>query len=325
LANRDDAPLRRIHLDTDIGGDTDDLCALAMLLGWPGVQLVGVTTCTDSGGIRAGLASYALRLAGREGVPVVAGADGSLGGYRDPPSLCDLDRYWPEPVAPEPSPPGAALDLLARSVEMGATIVGVGPWTNLALLEVARPGLLASTRLVVMGGCVRAVRAGLPAWEPHTDYNVQQDTLAARIVWERCDPLVVQLSATLEATLREAHLPRLREGGALARLVAHQGELYGADEDMRGLGREHSALPDDLLNFHYDPLACAVAAGWDGARVENLRLSARSKDGLLTFPESPSGKPTRVVTSIDGPRLEREWVEAVCAVGSQESTLASRP
>ncbi len=33
-----------MHLETDIGGDTDDLCALAMLVGWPGVELVGVTT-----------------------------------------------------------------------------------------------------------------------------------------------------------------------------------------------------------------------------------------------------------------------------------------
>jgi hypothetical protein len=26
----------RIYLDTDLGGDTDDVCALAMLLGRPG-------------------------------------------------------------------------------------------------------------------------------------------------------------------------------------------------------------------------------------------------------------------------------------------------
>jgi hypothetical protein len=34
----------RVHLDTDLGSDTDDLCALAMLLGWPDVEVVGVTT-----------------------------------------------------------------------------------------------------------------------------------------------------------------------------------------------------------------------------------------------------------------------------------------
>ncbi len=143
------------------------------------------------------------------------------------------------------------------------------------------------------------------------DYNVQQDTLAARIVWERCDPLVVQFAVSLEVCLREAHLSRRRGGGALARLVARQSELHGADENMKRVGREHAGLPDDLLNFHYDPLACAVAAGWDGVRVEELRLSARFIDGVLTFPESPDGKPTRVVTGVDGPRLEREWVEAM--------------
>jgi inosine-uridine nucleoside N-ribohydrolase len=287
-----------------------------MLLGWPDVELVGVTTCSDSGGLRAGLARYALRLAGQEGVPVVAGADGSLGGYRVLPGFSDPGRYWPEPVGPEPSPAGAALDLLERSVEMGATVVGVGPWTNLALLEAARPGLLASTQLVVLGGYVRSIGAGLPAWKPDTDYNVQQDTLAARIVWERCDPLIVQFSVALEVRLREAHLSQLREGGALARLIARQGELHGADSGMRRVGREHPGLPDDLLNFQYDPLACAAAAGWEGVQVEELQLSARLKDGVLTFPESPGGKPTRVVTGVDGPRLEREWVEAVSAVGS---------
>ena len=310
--------MSRIHLDTDIGGDTDDLCALAMLLGWADVELVDVTTCTDSGGLRAGLARYALRLAGQEGVPLAAAADGTLGGYRIAPGFSDLDRYWPDSVAPEPSPPGAALDLLGRSIEMGATVVGAGPWTNLALLEASRPGLLASTHLVVLGGYVRSVRAGLPRWEPDMDYDVQQDTLAARIVWERCYPLVVQFSVSLEVTLREAHLPQLREGGALARLIARQGELYGADSEMRRVGGEHPWLPDDLLNFQYDPLACAVAAGWNGARVEELRLSAQLKDGVLSFPESPSGKPTRVVTGVDGPRLEREWVEAVRAVGGVE-------
>jgi hypothetical protein len=29
-----------MHLDTDLGSDTDDACALAMLLGRPGVEIV---------------------------------------------------------------------------------------------------------------------------------------------------------------------------------------------------------------------------------------------------------------------------------------------
>jgi inosine-uridine nucleoside N-ribohydrolase len=33
-----------VHLDTDLGGDTDDACALALLLGQAGVELAGITT-----------------------------------------------------------------------------------------------------------------------------------------------------------------------------------------------------------------------------------------------------------------------------------------
>jgi purine nucleosidase len=304
----------QVHLDTDIGGDTDDLCALAMLLGWPGADLVGVTTSSEEKGARAGLASYVLRLAGRGDVPVVAGADGSLGGYRTRHDLQDLGRYWPGTVEPEPSRPGAALDLLAKNAEAGATIVAIGPWTNLALLEAVRPGLLGSTRVVVMGGYVRPPRPGFPSWGPEVDYNVQQDAMAARVVWERCAPVLVQLSVCLEARLRGAHLARLRGGGELARLVARQGEQQGTDQDMGRMGREHPELPDDLLNFHYDPLACAVAAGWDGARVEDLELRTREEDGVLDFPEEPGGFKTRVVTGIDGPRFEEDWLRAVVPV-----------
>ena len=303
-----------VHVDTDIGGDPDDLCALAMLLGWPGVELAGVTTSTDVGGTRAGMASYALGLAERGDVLVAAGAAGSVGGFGVTPGFPALSLHWPEPIDPEPSPPGAAPDLLAKSAGAGATIVCIGLWTNLALLEAVRPGLLASTRVVVMGGYVRPPRPALGPWPPRMDYNVQQDAVAARVVWERCSPVLVPLTAGLEARLRGAHLRRLREGGALARLVARQGELHGVEEGMGRKGREHPGLPDDLLNFHYDPLACAVAAGWDGARVEEMELGAREEDGALTFPEEPGGRKTRVVTAVDGSRFEEEWLQAVVSV-----------
>jgi purine nucleosidase len=67
-----------IHIDTDLGGDIDDLCALSMVLRWPDVQLLGITTVADHDGKRAGYARYTLKLAGREEMSVAAGADASL-------------------------------------------------------------------------------------------------------------------------------------------------------------------------------------------------------------------------------------------------------
>lgn len=116
-----------VHLDTDLGGDTDDACALAMLLGWPGVELVGVTTTIDPGGRRAGCVAELLEIARRTGIPVMAGAEGSLTTPQSAWSVSDGDeRYWPRAVRARPSPPGAALDLLARHIEQGATLIAIG-------------------------------------------------------------------------------------------------------------------------------------------------------------------------------------------------------
>jgi inosine-uridine nucleoside N-ribohydrolase len=65
----------KLHLDTDLGGDIDDLCALAMVLNWPDVELLAITTVADDEGKRAAYTRYALELTGWEDIPVAAGAD----------------------------------------------------------------------------------------------------------------------------------------------------------------------------------------------------------------------------------------------------------
>lgn len=301
----------RIHLDTDIGGDIDDLCALVMLLGWPEVELTGVTTSAEDGGRRAGLARYVLDLAGRDDIPVAAGAAGSLAGFPTPPGIADPLRYWPDPVPPRPGSPGAALDLLAESIRSGATVVAIGPFTNLALLEATQPGLLASTTVVVMGGYLPPLGPGMPPWGVDADWNVQSDTLAARVVFSRCDPILVTVNATVRAALRAWQLSALRASGPLGRLIARQSELYAADERHHDLARRHAGLPDDLLNFQHDALACAVALGWDGATVDTMPLVAGPHDRWLAFTPAGDGKPIRIVTRADSSRFEADWLRSV--------------
>jgi purine nucleosidase len=301
----------RIHLDTDLGSDTDDACALAMLLGWPGVELVGVTTSVDPGGRRAGLVAHCLRLAGRGDVPVAAGAELSLTTLRCPGAIPDDQRYWPTAIPPRPSPPGAALDLLERGIQQGATVVAIGPWTNLAVLEVARPGCLGRVPVVVMGGWIQPPAGGLPAWGPEMDWNVQCDTRAAQILAAAAELTLVTLAATLKAQLRAADLPRLGAAGPLGALLARQARAHGEDHGMAALGRAHAGLPDDLVNFHYDPVACAVAAGWTGAVVQELRLRPVLDGEVLRFAPDPDGRRMRVVVDLDGPGFTDTWLRAV--------------
>lgn len=299
-----------MHLDTDLGSDPDDACALALLLGRPDVELVGITTTIDPGGTRAGCVARVLELAGRTDVPVAAGAEASLTtGER---LLPDLDvAHWPAgPPAPRPSPASAAGALLRDGVDAGATIVGIGPQTNLAQLDDAH---LARARVVVMGGWLRPAVPGLPPWGPERDFNVQHDPHAAATVAARVPDLtLVPITVTLATHLRRADLPRLRAAGPLGELLARQGEAYARDRGHARLAHEHRGLPDDLVNFHHDPLTCAVAVGWDGVTVQDVRLRCGiDRDGVLRWREDRLGRPVRVVTDVDGARFGEAWLDGV--------------
>ncbi|MGH2527374.1 MAG: nucleoside hydrolase, partial [Actinomycetota bacterium] len=308
----------RIHLDTDLGSDTDDLCALAMVLGWPDAELVGVTTSTDPGGRRAGFVAYALELGGRSDVPFAAGAEGSIGGLFEALAFPD---YWPVSIAPRPSPAGAAVELLESNARVGAVIVAVGPYTNLAMLETARPGLLASAGVVVMGGHHTTPRDGLPPWGMRDDFNVQQDAVAASIVFGRCDPIVVPLAVSLEVCVRSMQLSELRDAGALGALIADQAKRHARDNGRDQLPASFPGLPGDLLNFQYDPLACAVALGWDGVTVERVPCSfEREDDGVLRMERREGGVPLRTAVAVEAERFEREWLEAVCVASARRSS-----
>ena len=300
-----------LHLDTDLGGDTDDACALAMVLGWPGAEVVGITTTADPDGQRAGYVGHLLELVGRDDIPIRAGAGVSLTSGEPMGVTADHETYWGRLAAPRPSPEGTALDLIERNIERGATIVGIGPFTNLALLEAAHPGRLAEASIVLMGGWITPPAEGLPAWGPEMDWNVQSDTAAAITVTDHDGVTLVTLPATLKAHLRSADLPRLAASGPLGRLLARQAVAHAAEFDMRVMGSAHAGLPDDLLNFQYDSVACAVALGWAGAEIEEMTLAPVLEQGTLRFAQAHHGHGTHVVVDIDGDDLADRWISCV--------------
>ena len=303
-----------LHLDTDLGGDIDDLCALAMVLNWPDVELLAVTTNSDDQGRRAGYVQYALGLAGLDGsIPVAAGADVSLGCYRVRPGLPDESVYWPEPIPPAPTPLDHALALLERSIEQGALIVGIGACTNLALLEKRSPGLLRRARLYLMGGYVFPPRAGFPPWGYEMDWNFQVDVESALYVLQHSSPTLVPLSVTVETSLRRAYLAKLGQSGPLAQLIARQADAFARDENIEArYGRTCPGLPEDIINFQHDPLACAIALGWnEGVEISAVPVESEIEAGWLCQRVNEGGQLTRLVTRIDGGKFNEFWLSIV--------------
>jgi inosine-uridine nucleoside N-ribohydrolase len=307
--------MHKIHLDTDLGGDIDDLCALAMLLRWSeDVHLIGITTVAEANGKRAGYVRYVLGLEGKNDTPVAAGADVSQGFYRySELGYPSEERYWPEPIVPSPNGVDDAIDLLKKGIEQGATIIAIGPYTNLYLLDLQYPGILMQAKLFLMGGYIYPTRSDFPNWGNNMDWNIQVDVKSAKLVIQNSNPTLIPLTVTVETALRRAYLDDLRKSGALGQLIARQAEEFAIDEqNERRFGETCAGLPQDIINFQHDALACAIALGWDeGVEINELPLIVEEKDGWLTERIDTSGKPVRIVTKVDGSRFNEFWINEI--------------
>lgn len=308
--------MEKIHLDTDLGGDTDDLCALAMILKWPNVEITGITTNTELGGKRAGYTKYALKVAGRGGITVKAGADVSRGFYRGKPGLPNEKDYWPEPILPSPNPIEEALELLKSSIERDSIIVGIGAFTNFFLLDQKYPGILKKARLYIMGGYIYPVREGCPQWGNEMDWNIQVDVNSAKYVLENSNPTLIPLTVTVETAIRRAYLPTLRQSGKLGEIMAMQAEAINQEYNNEAkFGETCKGLPSDILNFQHDALACAIALGWnDEVTIEEVPLRFEIKDGWLHEEIDNNGKQTKVVTRVSGDKFNNFWLDLVTEI-----------
>jgi hypothetical protein len=84
-------------------------------------------------------------------------------------------------------------------------------------------------------------------------------------------------------------------------------------------GQTCSALPSDIINFLHDPLACAIALGWDDEiEIQELPLKSELKDGYLSQRVGMGGKPTKVVAKVNGARFSEFWLDTVCMTGREQ-------
>ena len=265
-------------------------------------------------------ALYVLDLEGRRDIPVAAGAEAEGGYFRQVYGLPAHEAYWSEPVPALHGPLDEALALIKSSLDQGAILIGIGPFTNLRLFGEKYPGSLERARLFLMGGYLYPVRPGFPRWGNTMDFNVQADVRSAHYVIEHGGRVtLIPLTVTVETALRRAYLPALRKVGRLGSLIAAQAEAFAMEYQYETLfGETCPGLPKDLINFQHDPLACAIALGWDrGVEFAEALLVVGEQGGWLverfTTQEmgapGAQGAPVRVVTKIDAEAFNRYWLE----------------
>jgi pyrimidine-specific ribonucleoside hydrolase len=236
-------------IDCDPG--VDDAIAILLALASPEVELLALTTVAGNLPLETTTrnALRVLALAGREDVPVAAGASRPLvmRRDRDAAQVHGADGLGGAP-APESSAavvPLHAVDLLAEILERGdepLLLAPIGPLTNIALLAALRPELLPGLgRVAIMGGA-----EGTGNVTPAAEFNIWFDPeSAARAFDSGLEITMVGLNVTRASMLFQADVDRIRGGGRIGAVAAAmldhyldwQERLYG----LRGVS-VHDAL-----------------------------------------------------------------------------------
>lgn len=194
--------MKKVLLDTDIGGDIDDAVCLAYLLKEPQCSLLGITTVCGEPEKRAAVADAICKAAGRE-IPIVAGLDTTLQPvpvYPTPDGASALSNWKHNTYKKADAPAFMYQQIKDHPHEI--TLIGIGNMTNIAALfrdYPDAPGLLKG--LYVMNGYF----AKEPLPEPWYNWNSWADPLASKIVFaskvkaHKAVPLEVTGMLTIEA------------------------------------------------------------------------------------------------------------------------------
>ena len=294
---------RRVVLDTDLGSDVDDALALALLLGSPEVDLLGVTTTYGDTALRARATSRLLELAGVPGpgepggLPVRAGAGEPLSGAEvwwaghEGTLLGDLSTAPTTAV----SGPGDAADWVARTAA-GAPgevdLLAIGPLTGVAVALRRHPGLARELRsLVVMGG----------RWDggaEEGEHNLRSDAVAAAEVLTCGAPtLVVGLEVTQQVQLGADDVERIAAAGPLGAALAAQVHQW------REFWGERWGVP-------HDPVTALLLCQPDLLELGPPGRAEVDDRGVSVHVPDPAGA-VRVATGVDAPGAAAAVVERV--------------
>lgn len=173
--------MKKILLDTDIGGDIDDAVCLAYLLKEPQCNLLGITTVSGEPEKRAAVANAICRTVDKD-IPIVAGLDSTLQPvpvYPTPDGASALNNWKHDTYQPSDAP--AFMHQMIKNHPHEIELIGIGNMTNIATLfrdYPDTPGLLKS--LYVMNGYF----ADEPLPEPWYNWNAWADPLASKLVFD---------------------------------------------------------------------------------------------------------------------------------------------
>jgi purine nucleosidase len=289
---------RPVLLDTDIGTDVDDLLALALLVGSPEMQLIGVTTVYGDTALRARMTRLVLEQLQRRAVPIGIGARETLTGRpvwwagHEGQGIPGLDRVQLDEGI-------TAADLLhqAATEHRGRLeLFAIGPLTNVAEAIAADDSFAMSLRhLYIMGGAF---------WMEQAEHNIKSDPEAADIVFRSGIPMTIcGLDVTLQVLLREADMSQIREAAS------------GIGSVLEDQVRRWWAFTGATENHLHDPVAILPALRPELFRFEqcDVRVEMEGPNPGRTRVNGCGSGAVRIAVDVDVEAAEQEIVRRLAA------------
>jgi len=329
--------VKRIILDTDIGTDVDDALALALAIGSPELQIEGVTTVHADAQLRARIAQRLLHLAGREDIPVIAGA--SLPIKKPIPESFHWNPILKghegvgilpsEDLTPSDDLKATADDAARFIIEKAAdhrgelSIVTIGPVTNIGRALQIEPQLSDwICDLTLMGGMVDINRV---EWPPVLETNLNADPGAAEIVFASGIPLTM---VGFEVTTQVSLSPEQRQAMTDWKhplsdaLVILMEQMLVSFEDFS----QEVGLSRDIFEgrtYMHDPLAVYTCFASHLVKVRRLHVQLEVHNQVLrTIPYDDRIPNMFVCVDVDAPNFVDFYIDRIRKLSSTSNSVA---
>lgn len=239
-----------IIIDCDPG--VDDAVALLLAFSAPdALNILGVTTVAGNVGadLTARNALVIREIAGREDVPVYAGADAPLirpqieaDHFHGVSGLGDLQFAEPRSPLAQGRAAQFIVDTLMATGARSVTLIVTGPMTNIALALLLEPAIKTGIREIVVMGGARSEGGNITA---SAEYNIYADPHAAQIVLSCGVPIVtLGLDVTHKVRTNPAHMAALGALTSARARAAHQLLRFGEQVERKHAGHEGAPMHD---------------------------------------------------------------------------------
>lgn len=270
-----------VILDTDIGTDIDDTWALALLLSLPELDLKLVVSDHGDTVMRARIAAKLLEAAGRTDVAVGVGKKLSDAFV---PQSSWVDDYTLEqyPGTVHEDGIGAMIDLIMNSEEP-VTLIPIGPVPNIKEALEREPRIAEKARIVSMSGSVDEGYG--EGSEPDPEYNVKEDALATRAMYEApWDVLIAPLDTAGRVQLKGADYQKiLQSQKPVIKALIENYRIWAQNIDWT------QADPDTASSTLFDALAVTLVTSPEFCVIEEVQIEVtddgftRRKEGGKTI------------------------------------------